>query len=251
MRAIFQLLVAAGVGLFLALPGHAMNIKIQEWKFEKDAPGTVPAGFAPAKLNSDAGRWAVAKDPKAFSSSNMLMREGDGQSDKEQIIFIEGLEAGSIDLTIRIKSAADVEGQGGGVVFRADDERNYYVIWLSPHEKLVRLDKVVNGVVTHLQDLTVESADPGKWHTLRVLIHGPVMEAIFNNRQPLSAREGEWQFGSYKKGKIGLWAKGTAPIYFDTVRYTDMDDSTSASRPFGLEPAAPAPAQTPPTAPKK
>ena len=232
---IFGLLLMLGVATLAV----SMDIRIQEWKFDKDAQGSIPAGFVPGKLNSEAGRWQVANDPKAPSAPHVLVWQGTDQAAKDQIIFIDGLEAGSLDLTLRIKSATAGEGQGAGVVFRAVDERNYYLIWLSPQEKLLRLDKVVNGAVTHVQDLTVDSVEPGKWHTLRILIHGPLMEAIFNNRQYLSGREETWAFGTYKKGKIGLLAKGDGPIYFDTVRYTDMDDSTASNGPFGVESAAP------------
>ena len=235
MRIILGLLVLLGT----ATPAVSMDIKIQEWKFDKDAPGSIPVGFVPGKLNSEAGHWQVANDPKAPSAPKVLVWQGTDQTAKDQIIFIDGLEAGSLDLTLRIKSATASEGQGAGVVFRAIDERNYYLIWLSPQEKLLRLDKVVNGAVTHLQDLTLDSVEPGKWHTLRILIHGPLMEAIFNNRQFMSGREEAWAFGTYKKGKIGLLAKGDGPMYFDTVRYTDMDDSTASSGPFGVESTAP------------
>jgi hypothetical protein len=224
--------VIIAVGLIAVGLAGAADYKIQEWRFDTDAPGSVPAGFVPGTLNGEAGRWEVAADPKAPSPPHVLVRQA-GQSNKDQIIFIDGLEAGSLDLTVRIKAAAASETEGGGVVFRADDDRNYYVVWLSPSEKLLRLDKVVNGQVTHLQDLQVDNGEPGRWHTLRLMIHGPVMDAVFNNRQLLSGREEKWEFGTYKKGKIGLWARGDAPIYFDTVRYSNMDESTASNAPFG------------------
>jgi len=221
--------------LAVATAAFTGDIKIQEWQFDKDPLGSVPAGFVPGKLNGEAGRWELAEDPKASRPRHVLMRQPTDDGAKDQMIFIDGLEAASLDLTVRIKTAAADERQGVGVVFRATDERNYYVIWLSPNEKLLRLDRVINGEATHLQDLTVDSADSGKWHTLRLLIHGPVMEAIYNNRQFLSGREEKWEFGTYKKGKIGFWARGAAPTYLDTVRYTNMDESTASSGPFGVE----------------
>jgi hypothetical protein len=208
------------------------DVKIQHWNFQSDPAGSVPAGFVPGTRNSESGRWQVAEDPKA-PTRRVLQRQAADEQD--QAIFLDGLEAASLDLTVRVQLAAADDRQGAGVVFRATDERNYYLIWVNPKEKLLRLDRVINGETTHLQDLNLDSAEPGKWHTLRLLIHGPLMEAIFNNRQFLSGREEKWEFGTYKKGKIGLWARGAAPTYFDTVRITNMDESTASSGPLGVE----------------
>jgi hypothetical protein len=232
---LIRILCVTALSIVLTGPAFSADIKIQEWKFDSDPPGSVPGGFVPGKSNSEAGRWRVLEDPKAPSPPNVLAREATDPAANPQIIFIDGLEAGSLDLTVRLKTSLGGEQQGAGVVFRAIDERNYYVIWLSPDEKRLRLDRLINGQVTHLQELNVDSAEPGRWHTLRLIIHGPVMEAIFNNRQFLSGREEKWEFGTYQKGKIGLWANGANPAYFDTLRYTNMDETTSSSGPFGSE----------------
>ena len=230
-----RILCATVLSIVLAKPAFSADIKIQEWKFDNDPPGSVPGGFVPAKSNSEVPRWRVVQDPKAPTPPNVLASEAIEPAANAQIIFIDGLEAGSLDLTVRLKTSLGGEKQGAGVVFRAIDERNYYVVWISPDEKRLRLDRVIDGEVTHLQDLNVDSADPGKWHTLRLSIHGPILEAVFNNRQFLSGREEKWEFGTYLKGKIGLWASGSNPAYFDTVRYTNMDETTSASGPLGFE----------------
>ena len=108
MRILFGLLLLLGV----ATPAVSMNIRIQEWKFDKDAPGSIPVGFVPGKLNSEAGHWQVANDPKAPSAPKVLAWQGTDHAAKDQIIFIEGLEAGSLDVTLRVKSATASEGQG-------------------------------------------------------------------------------------------------------------------------------------------
>lgn|GEM_PF-2153265 len=229
-------IVAAAMVMFaLGNPAWA-DFKIQDWSFDTDAPGNPPAGFAVGNANGASGRWEVATDAKAMSSPNVLSRiPSDKAAAAPQVIFLDGIEAMNVDLTVRIKTASGGESQGGGAIFRAEDDRNYYVVWLSPQEKLVRIDRVVNGEVKHLQDLSVESMEPGQWHSLRLTIRGAEMEALYDNRQFISAREEAWEFGRYKKGKVGLWASGPAVTYFDNVRYLSMDGGTGSAPLGGTE----------------
>ena len=230
-----RILTAAMMVFALGNPAWA-DFKILDWSFDKDAPGSPPAGFAVGKANGTSGRWEVAADAKAMSLPNVLSRiPSETAPAAPQVIFLDGVEAMNVDLTVRIKTALGGENQGGGAIFRAEDDRNYYVVWISPQEKLVRIDRVVNGAVKHLQDLSVESMEPGQWHTLRLTIRGAEMEALYDNRQFISAREEAWEFGRYKKGKVGLWASGPATTYFDNVRYTLMDGGTGSAPLGGTE----------------
>ena len=217
-------------------PAWAADFKIQAWTFDKDLPGRPPSGFVVGKTNGEGGRWEVAADAKAVTAPHVLSRIPSGQpSPTPQVIFIDGIEAMNLDMTVRIKMLSSGAGQGGGVVFRAEDDRNYYVLWISPQEKLVRIDKVVNGEATTLGDLNVESLESGKWHSLRLTIRSSELEAMFDNRQYIAAREAAWEFGRYKKGKVGLWARGPAATYFDDVRYTSMDGGTGSAPLGGTE----------------
>jgi len=229
--------MVAAVLMVLALGGPAWaDFKIQDWSFDKDAPGNPPAGFVVGNASGASGRWEVAADAKAMSLPNVLSRiPSEKAPAAPQVIFLDGIEAMNLDLTVRIKTALGGESQGGGAIFRAEDDRNYYVVWISPQEKLVRIDRVVNGEVKHLQDLSVESMEPGQWHSLRLTIRGSEMEALYDNRQFISAREEAWEFGRYKKGKVGLWASGPVTTHFDNVRYTLMDGGTGSAPLGGTE----------------
>ncbi len=212
------------------------DFKILEWAFDKDAPGNPPSGFAVGKANGTAGRWEVRAEPQSSSPPHVLARiPADSPGTGPQVIFIESAEAANLDITVRVKAVAAGDGQGGGIVFRAADDRNYYVVWFSPQEKTVRLDRVVNGEAKPLQDLGIENTDIGKWHMLRLNVVGPVFEAFFNNRQALSARDEAWEFGRYAKGRVGLWAQGPAATYFDNVRFTAMDGGTGSAPLGGTE----------------
>jgi hypothetical protein len=226
------LLVALAVGS----PAWAADFKFQDWQFDKDTPGGQPAGFVTGKTNGEGGRWEVLADAKAISPPHVLGRiPSDRPTPAPQVIFLDGVEAMNLDLTVRIKAASSGEGQGGGAIFRAEDDRNYYVVWLSPQEKLVRIDRIVNGEVKHLQDLSVDSLQPGKWHSLRLTIRSSEMEAVFDRSRIISAREEAWEFGRYTKGKVGLWASGPAVTYFDNVSYAPMDGGTGSAPLGGTE----------------
>ncbi len=230
-----RMFVAVLAVLLVGDPAWA-DFKIQEWSFDKDTPGNPPSGFAVGKANGSAGRWEVRADPQSSSSPHVLAYIPLASSGKgPRILFLEKAEAANLDITMRMKALAAGDGQGSGIVFRAVDDRNYYVVWLNPQEKLVRLDRVVNGEVKPLQDLKVESADISKWHILRVSAIGPVLEAFFNNRQFLSAREEAWEFARYETGKVGLWAQGPATIHFDNVRFTATDGGTGSAPLGGTE----------------
>jgi len=215
--ALLAVLVAGGLA--------RADFQFQDWWFDRDQPGQLPSGFAPGSANVDSGRWEVKADPQSPSPPNVLAHISSNQAGlSPQVLFLEKVEAANLELSVRIKTAQDGEGQGGGVVFRAQDDRNYYVIWLSPRESLVRLDKVVNGQPQTLQELQVET-EPGTWQSLRLSIRGPILEAFLNKRF-LSAREDNWELATYKKGKLGLWSRGAGVVHFDNVRFTIMDGGT-------------------------
>src|SRR5207247_8677240 len=111
-------------GLVCGGPAWA-DFTILEWSFDKDEPGNPPTGFVIGKTDGEAGRWEVASDAKAVSRPNVLDRIPSGKtSSASQVIFLDGVEAMNLDLTVRIKAAAGGDGQGGGVVFGAGAARN-------------------------------------------------------------------------------------------------------------------------------
>lgn len=224
--ALLAVLVAGGLA--------RADFQFQDWWFDQDQPGRLPSGFAPGSANVDFGRWEVKADPQSSSTPNVLAHISSNQAGlSPQVLFLEKVEAANLELSVWIKTAQDGEGQGSGVVFRAQDDRNYYVVWLSPRENSVRLDKVVNGQPQTLQEIQVE-IEPGTWQILRLSVRGPVYEA-FLNKKFLSAREDSWELATYKKGKLGLWARGPGSIYFDNVRFTLMDGGTGSAPLGGTE----------------
>src|SRR6266567_2465356 len=78
--------------------------------------------------------------------------------------------AKDVDVSVKMKAVAGETDQGGGLVWRARDAKNYYLARYNPLEDNYRLYKVVDGKRTLIQNADITHS--GGWHTLRVTMSG-------------------------------------------------------------------------------
>ena len=115
-----------------------------------------------------------------------------------------------LEVAVDVMAGGGLEDQGGGVVWRAVDADNYYVVRWNPLEDNVRAYKVVDGVRTMLRSATLE-ADRRAWHRLSVRAWGPWMTVRLDGEKLFAVRDET--FGS--AGRVGLWTKADAGTLFD------------------------------------
>jgi hypothetical protein len=194
-----------------ALVSSLMIIAVQastpSWNFDRDSPGQPGRGFS-----SDVGEWRVVADPTAPSQPNVLAQNAKSSSPTFNITLIDGTNYKDVDISVSMKSIAGSIDQGGGLVWRARDAKNYYIARYNPLENNYRVYKVVNGARTQLETASI-SATPG-WHTLRVTMAGDHIECYYDGRKYLDARDQTFTTG----GKIGLWTKADAQTRFDDLK---------------------------------
>jgi hypothetical protein len=97
-------------------------------------------------------------------------------------------------------------------MWRAADDRNYYLTRANPLEQNIRLYHVVKGVRKMLKNHDV-NIDVKRWHQLRVLNAGCRIQ-VFYDGTPVFDVCNE----TFKEGRIGLWTKSDAVTYFDDLR---------------------------------
>jgi hypothetical protein len=180
------------------------------WTFEDDPPGTPPRGFTVAS-----GAWSVVSLPdggKALAQTAM-------SPDKVfNVILASGTRARDLDLSVRLRAVEGNDDQGGGLVWRARDGRNYYTARFNPLEDNFRVYHVVDGVRTELQSADVKRS-PG-WHTLRVRMSGDHMTCDLDGKPLLDARDSTIK----EAGMIGLWSKADARTQFDDLKMEVVHD---------------------------
>lgn len=181
-----------------------------ELAFDRAKQDALPAGF-----HAFSGEWRVVEDATAPSAPNVLVQRGKAADDAKSpyhVVLLDDVRAGAVELTVKLRAISGDEEQGGGLVWRAQDARNYYLARWNPLERNVRLFEVVDGERRGLASETVR-ADAG-WHELKITMKGEQMRCSFDGRTTISAKDSSF----LEPGKVGLWAKSDAETAFDDLR---------------------------------
>ena len=101
---------------------------------------------------------------------------------------------------------------GGGLTWRATDDRNYYLTRANPLEQNIRIYRVIKGV-RHLLLNFDQTIDVKQWHQLGVIQQGCRIQ-VFYDRKPVF----DLCDRTFKDGTIGLWTKSDAVTYFDDLQ---------------------------------
>jgi hypothetical protein len=114
-----------------------------------------------------------------------------------------------VDLRVSFKAVAGKIDQGGGLVWRYKNAKNYYICRMNPLENNFRLYKVVDGKRTQLGSVDVNTP-AGKWHTLRIVQEGNRIQCYLNDKMQLESKDETFN----QPGKIGFWTKADAQTNF-------------------------------------
>jgi hypothetical protein len=123
---------------------------------------------------------------------------------------------------MKFKAIAGSEDRAAGIVWRAKDANNYYVVRANALEDNVVLYKTVKGTRSSLDIVGrkggygVNAAVPsGTWHTLRIDFKGPRFTVSFNDKQLFEVEDSTFT----EAGKVGLWTKADSVTLFDEVTF--------------------------------
>lgn len=113
-------------------------------------------------------------------------------------------------LAVAVRGDDGVIDQGGGPMWRVQDENNYYVCRFNPLEANYRVYVVENGVRRQLATALVAVA-AGKWHRIEVEHTGTQIRCWLDGKKLLEVRDDTIQAA----GGVGLWTKADARTSFD------------------------------------
>jgi hypothetical protein len=194
------------------LLGYAETSKT--WNFDAVPPGTLPDNFRLGRLydGRPAGQWQVLETTDAVSAPHVLAQLSDkGAEHAYKMVLIDGTESSDLELSVSFRAIGSKGDMGGGLIWRAVDDRNYYLTRANPLEQNIRFYRVDKGVrkmiANHDQTIDVRS-----WHRLRVVTHGCQIQIFYDDTRVFDQCD-----RSLAQGKIGLWTKSDAVSYFDDL----------------------------------
>jgi hypothetical protein len=196
----------------LALPTAALEEKKSKektWAFDSAKAGDAPAGFS-----VEVGEWKVAADPSAPSKPNAVAQLAKSKGPVFNVALLEGETFKDLELSVKLRSVEGDIDQGGGLVWRAKDAKNYYIARHNPLEENFRVYKVVDGKRTQLRTAEVKPASA--WQEIRIEMSGDVIRCFLDGKQHLEAKDGTFP----DAGRIGLWTKADAQTHFDDLKVT-------------------------------
>jgi len=192
------------------------------WTFDESAPGALPESVTVGTLfdGRPAGEWKVLITGRAKSASQVLAQVGPKGSDQAyKLVLFEGTTSSNVDVEVSFLAVSGKADVGGGLIWRAQDDRNYYLLRASAVEQNIRLYRVVKGV-RHLVKNYNRAIGPAAWHSLRVIQHGCEMQIRYDDEPLFQLCE-----QTFDRGRIGLWTKSDAVTYFDDLQLRLMDGS--------------------------
>jgi hypothetical protein len=192
------------IALILLIPSAllAADGSKRTWNFDGDTTGEIAEGFT-----NDVGSWSVVE----VGQGKALAQTAKNANPVFNITLISDTSAKDVDISVEMKSIAGETDQGGGIVWRAKDAKNYYLARYNPLEDNYRLYKVVGGKRTLLQNADITHSDGVR--ALRVTMNGDHMECYYDGKKVLEQKDATFTGA----GKIGLWTKADAQSQFDNL----------------------------------
>src|SRR5467141_5274240 len=187
--------------------------------FETDAVGATPKGWIATSTGGGNPKWTIEQDQTAPSKLKVVKQSGRAAYPvllKDDISIKDGF------IEIKFKAIAGSEDRAAGLVWRARDANNYYVVRANALEDNVVLYKTVNGVRSAL-DIVGRKGGYGvtipvpanTWHSLRVDFKANRFRASFNDHRLFEVEDSTFA----DAGMVGLWTKADSVTLFDQMTY--------------------------------
>lgn len=222
-----RLLVFLCFSLVLPVMGAEINFNFSDFSESRVTNDFQSALAGGGRL----GDWKIVTDemPSAFNSlysSNtpvmnhlpvLAQLDTDPTDERFPMLVYAKENFKDFALTTRFKIISGVAEQMAGVVFRYQNESNFYVVRVSALGHNLRFYKVVNGVRGNFIGASLD-VSTSVWHSMTVHCEGNRITCYLDNQLVMPPLQDD----TFNSGKIGFWTKSDSLTHYgDTsISYT-------------------------------
>ena len=153
------------------------------------------------------GKWEITAEGKVHYASMVQRSSGNfNLCYNKDVKFTDG------NITVKFKANAGRIDQGGGLMWRVQDNDNYYVARFNPLEDNFRFYIVHDGMRSELASADVKLSSG--WHTMKIEQKGDTFEGYIDGKQYLEYKDAHLK----KAGGVGVWTKADAQTSFDDLK---------------------------------
>jgi hypothetical protein len=164
--------------------------------FEKENP----------KWKFAAGKWERRK-----SGDSMVLAQT-VETNPWAVAILEDKKFADVDVSVKFRPISGKEDASGGIIFRATDAKNYYIVRANGLEDNFRLYAMKEGKRNQIASTKVDPPKLGDWHTIRVVAKGSKIQAHLDGKLQIDHED-----GTYSVGYLGLWTKADSVTEFDDL----------------------------------
>lgn len=201
LAAIATVLIVTSCGKDQSVSSNTRKVSVEAQDkmredFEKDSP----------RWKFIAGTWTR----RASGGSQVLAQTA--AVDPWAIAILEDKRFADVDVSVRFRPISGNEDASGGIIFRAKDAKNYFLVRANSLEDNFRLYTLVDGKRTTIASAKVDVPKLGEWHRLRVVARGTKIQAYLNGKLQIDHED-----GTFGEGYVGLWTKADSVTEFDDL----------------------------------
>lgn len=212
--------------LFLSFNAGAAEVVFD---FSQTPAGKTPEGFKSYLVGKGpAPVWQVMVDdapsdfapltPKGNSTTKaavLAQTSTDATDERFPILLHEGDAFADFTFTTKFKLVSGSKERMAGLVFRAQDQNNFYVVRASGLGNTFRFYKVVEGV--RQPPIGPEIQIPsGVWQEMSVQCEANKIRCFLNGKQVIP----DLTDNSFNNGKVGFWTKSDSVSHFTQAKVT-------------------------------
>ena len=190
------------------------------YDFENVKIATIPNGWhiSATHPKKPLAIWKVIKAKDAPSGQKILALTHPNtswfSSGTFNLCYTKKIDFKDGEISVKFKANSGNTDQGGGIMWRVQNNNNYYVARFNPLE-----DNFCFYIVKNSHRYELASADiklSKGWHKMSIVQHGSNLKGYLDGKKLINCNDMQLN----KSGGVGLWTKSDAATSFDDFTVT-------------------------------